>query len=167
MDGNLAMNSHFENMSEADNNATYEAAFIKKGNKAIAIFMGMLKKEGEHLHLWVKKVEDFIGENCPADIDILCLKLQYHSLWERLMPVVNKIESLGWSVVIVKGMCHIFSDDLIDNSKEFANKSNNDLIEKICLVWKTVFEFVDDYNSEILNVQPPNDMQCGVGKNNI
>lgn len=96
VDGNLAMNYQFENMSEADDNAAYEAHFIKKGNKAIAVFMDMLKKDGEHLHLWVKKVEDFIGESCPTDIDVLCEKLQYHSSWGRLMPVVEKIVAIRY-----------------------------------------------------------------------
>lgn len=148
MDGNLAMNSHFENMSEKDTHDAIDAVMTFNGNKRIADFM-----------LW--------KHHSDKDFDKHEMEnLKYHSSWERLMPVVNKIESFGWSVVIVKGMCHIFSDDVINNSKEFANKSNNDLVEKICLVWKTVFEFVEYYNVEILNVPPIEKPQCGVGEKN-
>ena len=39
MDGNLAMNYHQENISEADDAAAYEEHFVKNGNRLIADFM--------------------------------------------------------------------------------------------------------------------------------
>lgn len=93
MDGNLAMNSQFENMSQADSDAAYEAHFIEKSNVLIAKFMGaeildepighgkrnIHFKEGL-FHLQVYNTES----------------LKYHEEWGWLMPVVEKIVSIRY-----------------------------------------------------------------------
>lgn len=70
--------------------------------------------------------------------------LKYHSSWDWLMPVVEKIEALGYEVVITSGMCHIFNTKDLNN--EFCNKSNNNKTSKIELVITTILEFIQWYN---------------------
>lgn len=78
IDGNLAMNSFYENMSEADNNAAYEAHFIKKGNRLIADFMNWQHHE-------------------DAEVDEHEMEtLKYYSQWGQLMPVVEKIVAIRY-----------------------------------------------------------------------
>jgi len=78
MDGNLAMNYHQENISEAEDALAYEEHVIRNGNLAIANFMN-----------W-KHHED-------ADIDKQEMdNLKYHLSWEKLMPVVEKIVAIRY-----------------------------------------------------------------------
>jgi hypothetical protein len=68
--------------------------------------------------------------------------LKYHIKWDWLMIAIEKIEKMGWIVIIQKGLCHIFSDKFPKIDVEFANKSNNDEIDKLDLCWLTVLDFI-------------------------
>lgn len=72
------MNSHVENMTEAEDAAAYEAHFILKSNKLIADFMN-----------W--------QHHKDADIDKHEMdNLKYHSSWGELMAVVEKIVAIRY-----------------------------------------------------------------------
>ena len=55
-------------------------------------------------------------------------------------------------------------DEMLDKVTEFENHLSSKM-------WQMFVEYLNLPNSylkaEMQNVQPPNDMQCGVGKNNI
>lgn len=88
MDGNLAMNSHVENMTEAEDAAAYEAHFIKKGNKLIAEFMNGKVTEFETCSPYPNRIPFGTG----YDFDTLKISgYEYPTIWGWLMPVVEKI----------------------------------------------------------------------------
>ena len=104
---------------------------IIKGNKLIAEFMG----------IECKKFDDNTLVKIPFDIEEPVF-ISYHSSWDQLMPVVDKIEDMGWIVSIQKGYCEIFPEEpLVDD--EFSNKSDTLKIKKIELCFQTVVEFIE------------------------
>ena len=72
--------------------------------------------------------------------------LQYHSSWDWLITVLEKIESLGYSVCMesrrnVKHRCVIFKSPLlIDKGDESAPWIDS--------AWKAVVEFIKWYNKQ-------------------
>ena len=70
-------------------------------------------------------------------------ELKYHSSWDWLMPVVNKIESKGFDVFINGLYCRITDCGLTDLEIESGETTS-----KIEAVWETVVEFIKWYNKE-------------------
>ena len=97
---------------------------IIKGNKLIAEFMGL------HFHKigWVDKYH--IDGNYESII------LDYNWSWDWLMPVIEKIESLGYAVRILDVGCGIEGDLIIE-------RFGTTKIEGTLL---TVIEFIKWYN---------------------
>lgn len=100
MEGNLAMNSHFENMSEKDGNDMADHYLTDEGNKLIADFMPDMKfkdyganyesKGLTYRFLWHRSSDgsfDTFSAYLPDD-------LLYHKSWDWLMPVVEKISNI-------------------------------------------------------------------------
>jgi len=65
-------------------------------------------------------------------------------------------------------------DDRLDNAKDAANEViDNVIIPRLDYIFTndadllTETKYWNAVKAEIYNVQPKNDMQCGVGKNNI
>lgn len=85
---------------------------IIEGNKLIANFKGWIWPEDAEYRLYEEHA------------------LKYHSSWHWLMPVIEKIESIGWQVCIDTGICHIYPNTIPYEMKdiEFANKSNNNTL---------------------------------------
>ena len=63
----------------------------------------------------------------------------YHKDWNWLMQVVEKIESLGYRVTIVRHICRI---DLTEESKLIISEN----IKKIEAVYTVCFKFIQWYN---------------------
>ena len=67
---------------------------VLEGNKLIAEFMGykLVKKKTLTYKYWEKPIRGEFGD----DIDVLCseYKLIYHTSWDWLMPVLQKIAKL-------------------------------------------------------------------------
>lgn len=152
MDGNLAMNSYFENMSEKDTHDAIDAVMTFTGNSRIAEFM-------EWQHHADKDIDKHEMEN-----------LKYHSSWDWLMPVVEKISKVpligaedlqDTCYPRTFGMLNLETGNLM---VRFNGMFLNEAPKLIDAVWMAVVEFV---NAEINNVQPPHDMPCGKGQNNI
>lgn len=78
MDGNLAMNYHQENISEADDAAAYEEHFVKNGNRLIADFMNWQHHENP-------EIDKYEMDN-----------LDFHLRWDRLIYVVEKIVAIKY-----------------------------------------------------------------------
>ncbi len=128
---------------------------IIEGNKIIAEFMGgklFLPKweiiqggNQEYYQIPSGYNNDGLHHNFHNEVPD---SLKYHSSWDWLMPVVGKIESVGWTVIIHKGLCYILSDNYPNTQEEFANKSNNDKIDKLELCWCTVVDFIKWHNTK-------------------
>ena len=118
----------------------YEIIKIKtmeNNNKLIAEFMG-ISIDGEFAY-----IED---EGSPLEEVMPINKLNYHTSWDWLMPVIEKIESLGytfeknyqrvdkdWQSLIVKG------NDIL--YQEFNKNS-------LQCSYYVVVEFINNYNSQ-------------------
>lgn len=115
---------------------------IIKGNKAIHEFMGWkwFDKRFPRNH-GIGAPEVFEGTN-----DIIIQKAKYHSSWDLLMPVVEKIESGGnYQVEIDLFSCYIMeTKSLIDNSEILIESHEG---KKIDAVWQAVVEFIKKHNS--------------------
>lgn len=88
MDGNLAMNSHSENMSEKDGNDMADHYITLEWNKLIAKFMGGILMQDDY-GAWGYKIENPHWNKLQSP-EALC----YHSSWDWLMPVVEKISKI-------------------------------------------------------------------------
>ena len=66
---------------------------------------------------------------------------KYDTDWNWLMPVVKKIESLGYRVTIVRHICRI---DLTEESKLIISED----IKKIEAVYTACLEFIKWYNRQ-------------------
>jgi len=67
--------------------------------------------------------------------------LFFHDNWLWLMPVIEKIESMGYSVYIKNNQCRIFGLDE-DTARLFAD------VDKITATWKAIVNFIKNYNKK-------------------
>jgi hypothetical protein len=108
-----------------------------ENNKLIAEFMGF-EKEYPNSENWFKKyIEDEdVWETRHVN------QLQFHTSWEWLMPVVEKIESLGFEFFIVENRSKVKhnTDHSIDVLCYLEGGS------KIDITHQTVVEFIKWYN---------------------
>ena len=68
-------------------------------------------------------------------------ELNYHEDWNWLMEVVEKIESLGYRIEIVKHICRIY----LSNKETIIISENTPKIEA---VYNAVVEFIKWYNNQ-------------------
>lgn len=122
---------------------------ISEGNKLIAEFMGYYQPKEEQDNLFSfevyysrkrcrkdfpeKEVSTYYGEDIEdhAFVD----DGKFHSSWDWLMPVVNKIRSLYNNTAVDH-------NDIIDDLAEGCIEAN------IIQVWTAVVEFIKWYNNE-------------------
>ncbi len=107
---------------------------IIEGNKLIAEFMGYKFTAGDCV------IDDVRATTMPiSDWG------KYHSSWNWLMTVVEKIESISdnpciqFEIMICMNVCQIQSEEEIDIA-------NVDSTTKIKAVWLAVIEFIKWYN---------------------
>lgn len=117
-----------------------------KYNELIAEFMGVEEAYNPNGNDWVLKTTT---PDTYGDTDILesckCNELQYHSSWDWLMPVVEKIESdERYDVNILQyGTC------IFDNQREIVNNiANISFDKKIDHTYDAVVHFIKDYNKK-------------------
>lgn len=114
---------------------------IIAGNKLIAEFMG-LEKDGNFWYKPTGNTEGLMYTNKYS-------KLKYHSSWDWLMPVVEKIEKveLPENVVIEVGIwanqCEIGT---VHQTKETFMIAGSTGKDKISFVFEAVVEFINWYN---------------------
>lgn len=108
-----------------------------ENNSLIAEFMGLPLVDGVYKNNYeVMSVFKALGYSREPD------ELEFHSSWDWLMPVVEKIESLDYSVDIDRGWTTI--SDQTDRDG-FVLIQQNSLI-KIESVYSTIIEFIKWYN---------------------
>jgi hypothetical protein len=111
----------------------------KAGNIAIDIFMtsrqlfddctqlGHLRGSGPRYYNYYDTVE--------------VKNLKYHKDWNALMPVVEKIEAMGYTVVMLANTCRINFDGSDDIKAD----------TKIETTYQAVLSFIEYYNTTIKN----------------
>ncbi len=126
-----------------------------EGNKLIAEFMGAVTpKTAPGIILpYIKNDEVWFGDgttpNGQYGSAFKISDLKYHSSWDWLMPVVEKIESLplindaGICVLIEHSYCRIY----LDNWGEYTTVAENATKKnKLSAVYLSVIEFIKWYN---------------------
>ncbi len=125
---------------------------LKEGNRLIAEFMGAEKLDENSFTY--NREDKFIGNCCSVD------DLEYHSSWDWLMPVVEKIESLdggehgNFGVHITSNSCNIQGSNLwktLQGKSTFPvymSDPNAILDTKIESTWYNVVEFIKWYNKK-------------------
>lgn len=129
---------------------------IIEDNKLIAEFMGWSshpKLENCSINRNKNRILPFwVSYNMEIPND----EFKYHSSWDWLMPVVEKIESLNFKTVLATSelTCYKYYMNIItgigivketiDNPSKLMCKSNS----KIECVWSTVVEFIKWYNKQ-------------------
>ena len=103
-----------------------------ENNKLIAEFLGYIDNGCSEDGFLIHPITNY-------DVEISSLK--YHEDWNWLMEVVEKIESLGYRIEIVKHICRIYL-----SSKETIIISEN--IPKIEAVYNACVEFIKWYNNQ-------------------
>ena len=102
------------------NNMTQEE--ILEGNELIAKFIGRNKSYDERDRIY-----------------------HYDTSWDWLMPVVEKIESLGWDIEIIKNSCAIRCGN--KPNRFFETLTICDL--KMEAVWSSIVKFIKWYNQQV------------------
>jgi len=134
---------------------------ILEGNKLIAEFMGWKFKESKPYKVWDPK---FISDEQPPndwlmttwiieDFKSYLMKtLKFHSSWDWLIPVIEKIEQFDngvCSVLITGKACDIAFSTKYNMQGEDYDAPNFIKIEgsKISSAWSTVVDFIKWHNS--------------------
>lgn len=106
-------------------------------NSIIARFMGGLTEPFElPQHGTIRPNGDFKTE-------FTIEQLKYHKSWDWLMPVVEKIESLGYEFIIIESRCKINNNT--DHSIEELFYIET-IGSKINATYEAVVAFINEYN---------------------
>lgn len=97
-----------------------------KDNKLIAEFMGLEKENG--LYLFTTPMDDYKTDT-----------LYFNHSWDWLMPVVQKIESLGYVFTIQGGKAEY--GEMLSEAQCFIAE------DKLSSTYKAVVEFINQYNN--------------------
>lgn len=111
-----------------------------EGNKLIAEFDG---KINEGL-FWYTPTENWGRDG--LQFTRKDKRLKYHLSWDWLMPVVQKIESLGYCVSIFRGCCDIEPREI--NQPDFEGIETGGGKPKIDSTWQSVVKFIQWYNTQ-------------------
>jgi hypothetical protein len=134
---------------------------IIKSNTLIAEFMGGEYKSkyrecsdcGKPTNELLEKVEFNVSDYCPLDYH-WCTpnELKYHSDWDWLMPVVEKVGSTDWSCIDIHygtgatdsfAWCTIkWSNHNYKNKFKTSNLLNEDEQSSLIATYKAVIEFI-------------------------
>jgi hypothetical protein len=110
-----------------------------ENNKLIAEFM-VLKEPYE------LPQHGIIRPNGYFKTEFLAEELKYHKSWDWLIPVVQKIDEMGYNVHISRISCKI--TPILEDDNVITSFVCGDVDKKIELVYDTVVEFIKWYNKE-------------------
>lgn len=120
-----------------------EATEIVEGNRLIAVFLGatILPDQGS------EKITHYVikGKHLIDPI------MDYHTNWNHLMPVVDKIEEINngeYYFEIVTGVCRVYTIDERGMVETDIIHGSLELNSKIESVWHCVVDFIQWYNSQ-------------------
>ena len=123
---------------------------ILKGNKLIAKFMPnmvFIEPKNKDCKSYWRKLD---ADNLPM-AEYIKDGLRYHSSWDWLMPVVEKIEKSGCIVEMslsLGGFCRIV---WIGRKGEGATSFNNQDNNLLNCTFQTVIEFIEYFNQHPIN----------------
>ena len=112
---------------------------ILQGNRILAEFMGFTPLNKEHT---VFSSNDFLYER-EQENNWFDRDLKFHTSWDWLMPVVEKIESLGYDAFINGLYCRITDSGLSDFEIESL-----EVACKIEAVFSSCIEFAKWYKNQ-------------------
>ena len=129
-----------------------------KNNKLIAEFMefkqckGIRSESGKYFDYWAKEnfscieeqeiqIESEWGYGLAEQVLLFAEQLKFHKDWNWLMEVVEKIESLGYRIEIVKHICRIY----LSNKETIIISENTPKIEAVYIA---CVEFIKWYNNK-------------------
>lgn len=121
----------------------------EENNKMIAEFMGATLKNSSVFHLLNNKNELWLPIHGICRYDTTQVGngkiLKYHTSWDWLMPIVEKIESNGYDVRIRKDDCIIYyCSDASDDVVLYVESGKG----KLDSTYKAVVQFIEWYNEE-------------------
>lgn len=131
-----------------------ESKEILEGNRLIAEFLGW-KFEIKAIGLNPELHAFFNGElrwvDLPRSLDsFLLMGLKYHSDWNFLMPVLEKIEKMGFdSRIMGNNSDGGYLCDFVDIGNNEASCKIS-YVSKIEAVWNAVIDFIKYYNEQKL-----------------
>ena len=102
---------------------------MKNNNKLIAEFMGI--SIGEYTTYPEESPTQYAVED-----------LQYHISWDWIMPVIDKIETMGCEVVHRVGDCNIYKIDEQENYRCIIEMIG---LNKLESTYKAVVEFIKNH----------------------
>lgn len=113
---------------------------IEAGNKIIGEFMGY--------RMFDKRYPKSHGIGAPEAEwnDMIIQKAKYHSSWDWIMPVIEKINATNqFDVIIFRTTCYINDKDqiLFETSYETSKKGYF-----IMDVWEVIVQFTQCYNQQ-------------------
>lgn len=117
---------------------------IEDNNILIAAFMGFSVRDFDGAHWRYTEKEN---ENQPYYRWGLCRDLKYHTSWDWLMPVVEKIEGLGYKFQVCRRRVEIIKDNFSEGDGIMIIKEET----KIKSVFKGCIEFIQWYNQNSPN----------------
>ncbi|MEO7048261.1 MAG: hypothetical protein ABI091_23380 [Ferruginibacter sp.] len=86
-----------------------------------------------------KLIQNFMGAGGIVE--------EYDCYWESLMPVVERIEAVGYNVNILRQNCSIYSD-LFRNTNQGYRETYYDGESKRSIVWEAIVKFIVYYNTQ-------------------
>lgn len=115
---------------------------IIENNKLIAEFMGLKFKEDEQ---YVKELKEMRSEGIFFEQGHMLSELKYHTSWEWLMPVVERIEEMGFSTQVnTIGRQHqITKFEIFSGGADVLNRISKSKKEA---TYKAVVGFIQWYN---------------------
>jgi len=92
-----------------------------------------------------KLIAEFDGRvNTMCHNNTTASPYDYEKSWDWLMPIIEKIEGLGFEVLIGRISCNI--NKILDRENPIASFVCGDISRKIEIVYDTVIEFINWYN---------------------
>lgn len=113
---------------------------IIEGNRLIAEFMGLEKTDGFMTSCSGIEVSAK-GYKCD-DVFYPINELKFYYLWNWLMPVVEKVESMGYIVTITQNICTIKASVMVI-TRQTGNYGTPDT--KIYNTWLALIDFIKWY----------------------
>jgi hypothetical protein len=113
---------------------------IEESNKLIAEFMGLVKEPTEkNFDAYYPPFDGVEGEYFAP------IELKYNTSWDWLMPVVEKIESLGFQVTIGSECYCVIQDGWKEGLEEIHYMKDN---SKLLCTYGAVVEFIKWHNEQ-------------------
>lgn len=100
-----------------------------------------------------KLIAEFMRLSQIVETDGICFRdtnakdiheIKYNSSWDWLMPVVEKIDSMGYNVQISRISCKI--SKILETEKPIISLACGDISQKIELCFTSIISFLEWYN---------------------